>query len=56
MDSVPLSANATCNSGSGGTLVDIASIPIGGKVEYVYSAIPNPHRPAMRSPTPLRQA
>jgi uncharacterized repeat protein (TIGR01451 family) len=33
------SANASCNSGSGGTLVDIASIPVGGKVEYVYSAI-----------------
>jgi uncharacterized repeat protein (TIGR01451 family) len=33
------SANASCNGGSGGTLVDIASIPVGGKVEYVYSAI-----------------
>ena len=33
------SANASCNSGSGGTLIDIASIPVGGKVEYVYSAV-----------------
>ena len=33
------SANAQCNSGAGGTLVDIATIPIGGKVEYVYSAV-----------------
>jgi uncharacterized repeat protein (TIGR01451 family) len=35
------SANAACgtNSGSGSTLVDIATIPVGGKVEYVYSAV-----------------
>ncbi len=33
------SGNATCNSGAGDTLVDIATIPVGGKVEYVYSAV-----------------
>jgi uncharacterized repeat protein (TIGR01451 family) len=33
------SGGATCNSGVGNTLVDIVTIPAGGKVEYVYSAV-----------------
>ena len=33
------SGNAQCNSGGGDTLVDIATIPVGGKAEYVYSAV-----------------
>jgi hypothetical protein len=33
------STNAQCGSGSGAALEDVASIPVGGSVQYVYSAV-----------------
>jgi uncharacterized repeat protein (TIGR01451 family) len=33
------SGSATCNGGSGDTLNDTATLPVGGKAEYVYSAV-----------------